>query len=285
PESSEDSVSLFDQFEQVAQTEDSATNLFGESLDTGSLDTGSPNTGSLDGLQDDIGELGSAFLSESSNLESSSSESSNSVPSISDLSADLEDSTSLFDQFDQPTTGDTDTSPFDESSETESLDILPDGMGGLDSLISESSTDSSSLFEFGPSSKGDDSTQSLFEESLAESSDIGSLNNNILQDDNDEQTGENTGLTNLLEELRQDGSSTSGALSDAEEAKTLADLLRGQSAYLGRQPAKTEPEEESRAVPPPVPSDSDPFSNWFGAESEEIEGTEDTGGAQKKNNP
>ncbi|MEB3233349.1 MAG: hypothetical protein VKJ64_20240, partial [Leptolyngbyaceae bacterium] len=200
-----------------------------------------------------------------------------------DESESSDESTSLFEQFEQPDGEDDGALLFVESLESESLDSLQDHISDFGSEFiadsfdeSDSSEEAASLFDqfeqpVDPPDAEEDGV-SLF----AESSEDFPLD--LLQDEMGAPSGDD-GFSSLLEGLQEEDGA-SGALTDAEEAKTLADLLRSQKAYFV-QPAAAPESDESRAVPPAVPSDSDPFSNWFGSDGEDAEETRD---AQKKNN-
>ncbi|NEQ98327.1 MAG: hypothetical protein F6K30_16680, partial [Cyanothece sp. SIO2G6] len=207
-----------------------------------------------------------SLFEESSGVEPLDSIPDDSVASLFDEAPEVEPSNSSPD--------DSAAALFEESSEAEPLDSLKDDVGELASaFISAPSDDATSLFDQFGQAEADDPAASLFDDSQ----DTETLDG--LQDEGAEQS-EDTEFASLLEELEQDAPSSSEALSNVEEAKTLADLLRGQNAYIGQQPSELEAQ-ESRSTPPTVPSDSDPFSNWFGSESEDMGDTEDS---QKKNN-
>ncbi|NET49572.1 MAG: hypothetical protein F6K09_12810, partial [Merismopedia sp. SIO2A8] len=90
---------------------------------------------------------------------------------------------------------------------------------------------------------------------------------------------EDDGLTSLLQDL-QDNTPSPSQLSSTEDAKTLADLLRGQGTSRPPEPSSSSPDGVTTTFPP-VPSDAQPFSNWFG---ESLEGPDEESDLEKKNN-
>ena len=79
---------------------------------------------------------------------------------------------------------------------------------------------------------------------------------------------EDDALVNLMNDLQSDEVPDNGPLSGAEEAKTLADLLRSQSSV-------------SKASAEDTAGFSSPFSGWFGDEAEDADELSDQ---EKKNN-